>query len=351
MKAPLISFIFFALAFASQAQSPTGRSTGADGALVLTTPGTVVFDPRSFNPPLNPSADNIFQFTTIRIGAGVTVKLSSKNFTGPIFWLAQGPVEIDGTIDLSGDEGGPWPSVAGAGGYPGGAPQKPGYGPTGFTPNSFLVPLVGGSGGNGGKTRGGGAGGGALLIASDTFILVHGKIIANGGASLDGSGGNGGAVRLVAPVIDGSDGVLSVRGGQPGGGDGAVRFEANENRFSGTVDGGHVFQGKPLGLFLPPTPPPSVRIESIDGLPTNGQELILDKPSSIRIGLEARNIPTSTAVNLRCFSQDGEHDSTETSPLIGTEEHSRAIVLVLLPRGKSRCFAVAIWKNSTPLKP
>lgn len=126
----------------------------------------------------------------------MTVKLSSRKLNGPIFWLTQGPVQIEGTIDLSGDDGGVRSSIAGAGGYPGGAAGKPGYGPTGFTPNSFLVPIVGGSGGKGGATQGGGA----LLIASSTSITVNGNIIANGGSSSGGWGGNGGAIRLVAPT-------------------------------------------------------------------------------------------------------------------------------------------------------
>jgi hypothetical protein len=53
MKVTLISLILLS-AITARAQSPVAVSTGADGALELTTPGIVVFDPRSFNPPLNP---------------------------------------------------------------------------------------------------------------------------------------------------------------------------------------------------------------------------------------------------------------------------------------------------------
>src|SRR5207237_5828806 len=113
----------------------------------------------------------------IYIGKDVNVRLSAKLLNGPVFWLAQGPVEINGTIDLNGEDGGPIPSTAGAGGYPGGPAQKPGNGPgEGFKSNMFLVPLVGGAGGDGGEVQSGGAGGGALLIASSTTIAVNGKI-------------------------------------------------------------------------------------------------------------------------------------------------------------------------------
>src|SRR5713101_355998 len=89
----------------AEAQSFNSGSNGSDGALNLTTPGTIIFDPKSFNPPLNPAGDNIFNFTTINIAAGVTVKLTSKVLTGPIYWLATGDVTIAGTIDLSGEKG------------------------------------------------------------------------------------------------------------------------------------------------------------------------------------------------------------------------------------------------------
>jgi len=202
MKSFLIPLIM-GCALVVQAQSPTGASTGADGALELTTPGTVVFDPRSFNPALNASGDNIFQFTTIHVGQGVTVRLSSKNLSGPMFWIAQGPVQIDGTIDVSGEEGGPWPASAGTGGYPGGAPSSAGFGATGAKRNVFLVPLLGGNGGKGGTASGGGGWWRRAPHCQQFLYHANGKIIANGGKSSGGRGGDGGMIRLVAPLIDG----------------------------------------------------------------------------------------------------------------------------------------------------
>jgi len=233
----------------SQSQTFNSGSTGSDGALNLTTPGTIIFDPKSFNPPLNPAGDNVFNFTTINIGPGVTVKLTSKVLTGPIYWLATGDVTIAGTIDLIGENGHDTttvsslrvPAAAGAGGYGGGVgggpsfPAQSGNGPGGgvaptagggqggtFTGSQFLIPLIGGSGGSGGVSvaaqsfgAGGGAGGGAILIASSTSITfnVPGSIFANGGAGGStsgcnrpcggdgGGGGSGGGVRLIAPAL------------------------------------------------------------------------------------------------------------------------------------------------------
>jgi len=240
----------------TQAQPFTSGSSGADGALNLTTPGTIIFDPRAFNPPLDLAGDNVYHFTTITIGAGVTVRLLANHLPGPVFWFASGAVQIDGTIDLNGGDGqmsqdiptsgSRAPSIPGAGGYPGGVagfgntPPQPGAGPGGggagvagcnitsgagaghaiagtgsfcsISPgqaygNDFLVPLLGGSGGGGSRGRvtgtgaavagdGGGAGEGAFVIASSASMTVNGVITANGGFGRDGGGGSGGAIHL-----------------------------------------------------------------------------------------------------------------------------------------------------------
>src|ERR1700730_10259411 len=166
------------------AQTFNSLSTGSDGALAFPNakPGDVIrFDPTTFTPPLNPAHDNIFNFTTITIPQGVTIKLSGQNLGGPVYWLASGVVDIEGTLDLSGSPGhAPTnlisqriPSIPGAGGFPGGVggggagssyPVEAGQGPAGgaicpyggeslgsgggFTGNNFLVPLIGGSGGS-----------------------------------------------------------------------------------------------------------------------------------------------------------------------------------------------------------
>lgn len=332
-----------AIAIAQAHQPFDSKSTGADGALVLTAPGTVIFDPRSFNPPFNAAGDNIYHFTSIYVGKGVRLKLSAKLFQGPVFWLAQGPVDIEGTIDLDGADGDRMPALAGAGGYPGGGIGQSGYGPASFKKNAFLVPLVGGSGGAGGPTTGGGAGGGALLIASSASITVNGAIRANGGASSDGVGGEGGSIRLVAPVIDGS-GFAIAKGGGRGAGDGQVRLEALTNRFSGSLNGTPLAIGKPFGLFLPPNPPPSVRVLSIGGEPVNGPEFTLRKQQeSLTVTIEAHFIPVGTRIELECFPESGPSQTITTTPLAGTFELSTAKASATFPTGLSGCQATANW--------
>jgi hypothetical protein len=242
---------------AAWAQPFSSGSTGSDGALTYTTPGTYSMDPAALN--LNPAGDNIFNFTTITIASGVTLRLDSGNLRGkPVIWLATGNVTIAGTLDLSGINapnlgslGADWisqrlPTSPGAGGFPGGVGARPGTasyagsGPGGgpanvagsnscknlqSNPASFgtaggtgfggqpgstygnvqLVPLIGGSGGAGGcvpttatasdaSGGTGGAGGGAIRIVSSTSISLTGSIDAHGGTGGGGrSGGGSGA--------------------------------------------------------------------------------------------------------------------------------------------------------------
>lgn len=248
-----------------QAQTFNSGSNGSDGALNLTTPGIIDFDPVALG--LDQDDDGVYHFTTITIASGVQVRLSAKSLPGPVFWLASGPVQIDGIIDLNGEPGQSSiavpraPAVPGAGGFGGGvggistSPAQSGSGPGGGQAlfgggggaghaeiggnasgvtgsggpaygNLFLVPLVGGSGGGGGSFSskngsGGGAGGGAILIASSTSIAIRGLITALGGSGGDtrtfsftysGGGGSGGSIRLVAPTIS-VTGSLAAYGG------------------------------------------------------------------------------------------------------------------------------------------
>lgn len=237
------------LAFASAAwgQAFTSGSTGTDGAYNPTVSGD--FDPAALG--INAAGDNVFNFTTINIPAGITIRLrATKVRNMPVVWLATGNVTIAGTLNLDGDNGYTLdasnqtqiaqtrrPAEPGAGGYYGGLGARGGVGPeagagpgggavglnsgTNFcvggagsfifagsatygTPgpvygNTYLVPLYGGSGGGGGYGTnanalggGGGGGGGAIRIVSTTQISVTGSILARGGTFGSFINGNGG---------------------------------------------------------------------------------------------------------------------------------------------------------------
>jgi hypothetical protein len=353
----------------SHAQSFSSGSDGSDGALTIpTNAGTIVFDPvdtARWGRVLDPDSDGVYNFTTITIGSGSTLKLQGDKVNRPVYWLASGAVVNEGTLESSG-AGGDRPSdlglrrqvsVPGAGGYSGGAgglnsvPATPGEGPGGgaagvapsgvvpgscgkggtFTGNPYLIPLIGGSGGGGalessGVYEGGGAGGGAILIASSTSITVTGKIAANGGGgsawNIASGGGSGGAIRLVAPTIGGG-GRLEVNGGGAwgsggwggcnfGGSPGWVRLEAFVISFSGIVDpsGAVATRGSPVDpTTLRPTG--SIRVTAIDGIPVAANpsgsfvlpDVTISKSGPVNVDIQATGIPPGTVVTLQVYPQ------------------------------------------------
>ncbi len=364
---------------AAAAQAFTSGSTGVDGALDLTgtAPGTVIdFRSDMFAPPRDVDGDNVYHFTTITIPNGVTVRLTARYLTGPVYWLATGEVNIAGIVDLNGQTGSDdrIPTVPGAGGFAGGitgtqnsttppyAGSGPGGGRTGYCPNGcyssasgtftgnvFLVPLVGGSGGGGGFAMGG-AGGGAILIASSSSIDVTGTITTDGGGRSGGSPGSGpgsgGAIRLAAPTITGT-GTLSAAGtGSPG----RIRLEAFNQSFAGNANPAPILR-TPYKTFVPTGPPPSVRVVSVGGVPVASTpsgsfqtpDAAISSLATTPVAIETRSIPPGTVVNLLLTSEDGTDVATTTTPLAGTLDRATASAGVVFPTGFSRVFVRATW--------
>jgi hypothetical protein len=376
----------------ARAQTFSSGSTGTDGALTFTTPGTYVFDPKTFSPPLDPAGDNIFNFTTITIAAGVTVKLTGNVFNGPVVWLAQGAVTINGTVDLSGQDGFSasnttqrTTTIPGAGGYGGGYPAVganpagAGLGPAGgltsctqdpaqaqdggFTGNQFLVPLIGGSGGGAHNNGAGGAGGGAVLIASSVSITGVGSILAHGGAGIalgnpgSADAGAGGAIRLVAPVVS-LTGLLDARAGANPRGEGScvvgssagvVRIEAFQ--IAAINAPGTLYTATPYGLFISVSGIPSIKVVSIGGnsVATNPTgtftvpDVTVNSNAPLAVAIQAANVPVGTVVTLVIFSENGPDQTIQSTPLAGTLASSTATASVTLPSGFSKGFVKATF--------
>jgi len=368
-------------------QSFVSGSTGADGALNITAPGVTLFD----QAPVG--GGTVFNFTTINIATGSTLRFSGANYGFTPYLLAQGAVMISGIIDLSGGNGQSYgvdpslrlPSAPGSGGFSGGVgafganPAQPGNGPGGgqtnqvtggncvphamggaggtFTGNQFLVPLVGGSGGAGASASTGGAGGGAILIASSTSITVNGTITGNGGTAASPAGsGSGGGIRLAANILAGS-GTLTVAGGGgvsgcspvgPGG-NGVVRLEAFQNSFTGTIVG-QLYEASPFNTFIP-SMIPSVQVISVGGMPVNSTptgsftvpDVTVNSNSPLTVQIQAQNIPLQTIVTLYIFSENGPDQTITSTALTGTLATSSATALVTLPSGYSRGYLKASW--------
>ena len=223
--------------------------------------------------------DGVLRFTTVEVPAGVTWNFIGSDANSVVSILAQGDVDVLGTINLNGEDGGNSSTGRGGFGGPGGfkggngqilrtspeaghgmgpgAGRGGGFGGDGdgigsgggggfgsigapgenANPNNrggtygtlSLLPLVGGSGAGGGSGHefnpavGSGGGGGAILIASSTTIDVSGSIVARGGKGGDGSGDaassgggeSGGGVRLMAETLSGA-GSINTSGGSGG---------------------------------------------------------------------------------------------------------------------------------------
>lgn len=240
-------------------------SDGSDGALVITH-NTVIDlsqavtgnwnDNNGANAGLGIYDSNkwavVFKYSSITIDSGATVTFKNHPSRAPVVWLVQGDAEINGTVNLSGEDGklSPWLAEPGPGGFRSGmrwyhdsvrgsAGFGPGGGATTVGPNNYggagsygalggygtitygnpsLIPLIGGSGGAGYSfaesiSGGPGAGGGAILIAVGQDLTISGSIVAKGGnAERYSSGGSGGGIRLVADSLAGAGSVKTMGG-------------------------------------------------------------------------------------------------------------------------------------------
>lgn len=380
-----------------QFQQFSSGSTGTDGALNITAPGITYLDPIAMK--INPAGDNIFNFTTITIATGSTLKLSELKVHGPVYFLAQGDVVINGFIDFTGDAS-PGvtttaaeqiPAYAGSGGYSGGLggvhgdanhQALPGNGPGGgaagdintpyavgglFTTNRFLVPMVGGSGGGGTNDTGqfgsqGGAGGGALLIASSTTIRLDSKATAapngyiygyGGSGGSRGCGGAGGGLRLVANSIIGATNYL-INVATGGGSacksapeNGLVRLETNSLNFSTVQVQGPVVTSLPFSLNLPTLPPPVIKVDSINGVTINANpfsfpDTRINTGSPVPVVVKATNLPIGATVTLYLLS-DTQANQAIPVTLTGTTQASSATINVTFAPGGSRGFVKAKW--------
>ena len=383
----LTGFVMAGLAMAPSLFAQCSTSTGSDGALNYPTAGTYTFDPQVLG--LDPAGDNVFNFTTINIGANVTLNMPADVLRNRgVIWLACGNVTIAGTLNLAGADAAAmsasnpgqtrYPAMPGAGGFAGGvgayltSPATNGDGlgagqtTTGnggsatYAYNSNqLVPLVGGAGGAGGQlgngTAGGngGAGGGAIRIVSATSINVSGSILAYGGHYGGGVGGytggygSGGAIHLVAPTVT-NTGTLNANGVvSPVG---VVKVSANTATIGGAVSGQYT-----LGpLYSPPLPTavPQVKVVSVNGVnapaDVTGSQLVPDftisTMNTVTVNISAAYIPLGTVVNLHLTSEQGNDASIACSALAGQFANSTASCTgVTFPQGVTITDIKAVW--------
>ena len=210
-------------------------STGADGP----------FNPQ-VNTELQLPPSGVFNFASVNIPAGVTVKFRRNATNTPVVILATGDVTIDGTIDVSGsnaaatgaagdgnlgDDG--VPGAGGPGGYDGGrgGPANygrggPGVGPGAGSPGhgcasaSFNTSggVVGGAGGGFGATAGSVSSSAAFTCSGTSFAAPQGGVAYGSNQILPLVGGSGGG---------GAGGGAAFAGGGGGAGGGSILIAAS----------------------------------------------------------------------------------------------------------------------------
>ena len=364
-----VSFIAVSLVVTlpSWAQTFSSGSTGADGALNVTSDTVTV--------PL--PASGVFNYTTVNVAAGATLQFTNNLANTPVIMLAQGDVNIAVTINISAN--GQYP---GPGGFDGGPAAMSGWGPGGGAVGNngqwvgplSLFPNIGGSGSGGwsysceftgGGSWPGGGGGGAITIASSTSITLSGGINASGASvgSVPGgycwgsstSGANG-AVRLVANSINVGGSVSAS----------VFRMEAPTGSDSYTGSGTPPVIAT-INSKVTPSPQPTLRIVSIGGYKVPAQsgssfttiDLLL--PNSlvdpIAVVVQASHVPVGSPVTI---SFNNSPNATFTpATLQGTTASSSATLNVssLNRSGVSYLFVMAtfdaslIAKNINPTDP
>ncbi len=294
----------------------------------------------------------VFKWSSVNIPTGVTVTFPTNHYSrAPVVWLSQGNVQINGTVDVRGRAGSP--SVLnpepGPGGFrgaaPGGGPvfNPPAFGPGGgcscshgtYSPlgggnpalaygNDGIIPLIGGSGGGScGSNTSSGAGGGAILVASNTTIFVNGNIFAYGDSG--GTGGSGGAIRLVADYVAGNGSLNASRNGN--GSLGRIRVEAMEVdlAFPGIPE---FVEDLPTFIF-PPSNAPKLRATMLGGQPVPDDpaskigdpdevDVHLATSGPVTRNIEAENVPPGTVVSVRKIRTGGTgaNDGVNNCPTV-----------------------------------
>lgn len=329
----------------------------------------------------------VFKYTSVNIPSGTTVRFLNHSKRAPVVWLVSGDVTINGTVNLSGENGkfaGTVATESGPGGFRGGIGTESsqrlgsaGFGPGGAqlnatvggsyaSPgdgasagatygNSQVLPLLGGSGGGGTAPGGGnsyasgGAGGGGLMLAATGNVTLNGVLLANGGTPVyaGGAGGSGGAFRIIANRVAGT-GIIEARGiggtFLAGGGNGRVRIETPSfsnglNIYPATI------------AVLPDNPPllwtssstPQVQVTSVTGaaVPTDpisnlglaGADVVLTNATNVVILVQAANVATNGSVMLRIVPQSGYSISTNAAFLSGDINASVWRVQTVIPKG------------------
>ena len=215
-------WFLLALSLNAEAGNFVSGSTGTDGPFAPTSDTT-----------LQLPSNGIFNFTTVNIPVGVTVKFQKNAANTPVYMLTTGDVNIAGVIDVSGEKGadgntgniGPVPGgKGGPGGFDGGYGGEPGS--TGVSSKSA---------GNGLGTGGGTHFNSYYSQYNRTCELASGGSYSSSGSSLPSSGCYNYSCCVGSSATYGNSSLLPLIGGSGGGGGNAGN---SYNAYGGSGGGG-----------------------------------------------------------------------------------------------------------------
>lgn len=179
------------------------------------------------------------------------------------------------------------------------------------------------------------------------------SIVAHGGGNglscpFCGGGGAGGAIKLIAnSVVGGISGLnLSAMGG-PGAPSGVIRIEALN--VGSVISAPPFLQSTPGRLILPATPPPTIKVTSIGGMPVNANPFLfpdaqINTTAAIDVVIEARYVPQNTRPVVYIWSETGQDQVIPAPPLTGNSiALTTTTVQVPFQTGGSRGYVKATW--------
>ena len=196
------------------------------------------------------------------------------------------------------------------------------------------------------------------MIASSTSITLKGGIISADGGSAVNTGcgycsgdGSGGGIRLIAPAIA-SDPYAYIHASAPNVGcvaanGGRTRIEAfNLTNFNQNNVSGPVSYSQPLQVSLPATPPATLKVTSIAGVPINANPFsfpdgTINSSAPVPVVIQAQYVPPGTVPTVYVFSETGPDQTISAPALSGTLQSSTSTVNVTFPTGGSRGFVKA----------
>jgi hypothetical protein len=341
-------------------------SDGSDGPFNPASSQTIILD--------NVAPDGIFNFTTIFIPQGVTIRFQRNAGNTPVYFAATGDVVINGLIDVSGTN---FSRTGGPGGGDGGNGSRNAAGTAGFGPSpgqggpvtvnqgnagggggmatpgltatsrtgtspapggpavEFPEPFAGGSGGGGGGGRlffgvdisggDGGGGGGALQISTPADMTINGSILSNGAhggwafANVfahggPGGGGSGGNIDLYANGINilGSAVIRAVGGA--GGGLSTEPVSWDPYRYSSGANGGQGYlRMNANSVYIDSQSTIEAVIATVPGNISGHVTLQNTVNQSVQVTFELRQPGTTNIITNASNDEDGSTPGTQVT--------------------------------------